>query len=265
MPWERHRMLIWGQTYPELSQKYKETVCTGAVFLDRPGLIRIYPMNLRYMDDEHRPRKWHIIEAGIQRPDHGDPRPESRKIDQTTMRLDRVLDTSDGWYERRKYMLRPEHMVEGMADMEARQASSGMSLGIMQAVTVEDAWLEEVDSDDLENQRSKYQDIVAQQDLWDPGSKPVPPLKYKPHLRFRGPGDTKTYDRVVLDWETCELAKRCAAQADPTGAFREHMLTKVFSEEHEPYIIVGNITPFWHVFAVVCIMYPKKQAQGRMF
>ena len=45
---ETKRLLIWGETYPELSEKYRETVCTAGV--DEAGHpIRLYPLPIRYM------------------------------------------------------------------------------------------------------------------------------------------------------------------------------------------------------------------------
>ena len=34
MLYQNMRVLIWGKTYPELSNKYTETVCTGGVLED---------------------------------------------------------------------------------------------------------------------------------------------------------------------------------------------------------------------------------------
>ena len=50
--WQRRRILIWGKTCPELSKKYREIVCTGGVFEDTKKLVRLYPIPLRYIDDE---------------------------------------------------------------------------------------------------------------------------------------------------------------------------------------------------------------------
>ena len=49
MPFETIRVLIWGKTYPELSKKYVETVCTGGVREDGSP-IRLYPVPLRYLE-----------------------------------------------------------------------------------------------------------------------------------------------------------------------------------------------------------------------
>lgn len=50
---QQKRVLIWGETYPELSSKYRETVCTGGCLEDgRP--VRIYPVPFRYLEGDSR-------------------------------------------------------------------------------------------------------------------------------------------------------------------------------------------------------------------
>src|SRR6185369_8975015 len=77
--WLRRRILIWGKTRPELSKTYREIVCTGGIFADTRRLVRLYPVPLRYMDDERVFRKYQWIEAYVRRAPE-DARPESFKV-----------------------------------------------------------------------------------------------------------------------------------------------------------------------------------------
>ena len=72
--YERRRFLIWGKTMPQLSSKYFETVCTGAVLEDGKP-IRLYPIPFRYLDDENKFKKYQWITADIRKDTH-DTRPE---------------------------------------------------------------------------------------------------------------------------------------------------------------------------------------------
>jgi hypothetical protein len=63
--WQRKCILNWGKTRTELSKKYKEIVCTGGVLEDTQELIRLYPVPLRYIDDEKVFKKYQWIEAFI--------------------------------------------------------------------------------------------------------------------------------------------------------------------------------------------------------
>lgn len=70
-------MMIWGKTSPELSDTYREVVCTGAALESTNELIRIYPVPLRFLNDDQLFAKGHVIEALIAPADR-DRRPESR-------------------------------------------------------------------------------------------------------------------------------------------------------------------------------------------
>ena len=65
--WERKKILIWGKTRPELSKTHKETVCTGGVFEDTKKFVRLYPIPLRYLDDERYFKKYQWIEADVRK------------------------------------------------------------------------------------------------------------------------------------------------------------------------------------------------------
>lgn len=267
MAWTRRRMLIWGKTYPELSNKYTETVCTGAVLLDEPKLIRIYPLDYRYQPEERRPKKWSIISADIEKSSK-DHRSESYRIQAGSIEIERVLGTEDGWAERLKYMLRPEFTVTGMDDMHARQAATRQSLGVLRDFAVERVYLERVSDADYREQREKYSMVETQNSLFEPGRKPMPPLKYRPRVSFRAVGDDKSFDRLILDWETCQaVAHSLEGKTLQFGehAFQKHMMERAFSPEHAPSLVLGNIASHPHVFVVVCILYPKKVKQKTLF
>lgn len=68
-------MLVNCKTYPAVSTKYTETVCTGGV--DRDGhFIRLYPIPFRFLEKEEQYDRWDIIRVNAYR-DTKDPRPES--------------------------------------------------------------------------------------------------------------------------------------------------------------------------------------------
>lgn len=82
---ELQRLLIWGKTYPELSSRHAETVCTGAVDeLGRP--VRLYPVPLRYLQGEQQYKLYDIVEVLASR-NPRDPRPESYKIVPDSLRV----------------------------------------------------------------------------------------------------------------------------------------------------------------------------------
>jgi hypothetical protein len=63
---ERKRIYITVKTYPTLSEKYDELVCTAGI--SENGLwIRLYPLPFRKLDNEQKYKKYQWIEAEIER------------------------------------------------------------------------------------------------------------------------------------------------------------------------------------------------------
>ena len=133
------RLLIWGKTYPELSKKYRETVCTGAC--DEAGRPhRIYPVPLRYLPGGAQYKLWDWIEAPIEK-STVDARPESFKVvdqDQITCRGHITTGSDLSWRERRDFIFKDPSWHYGcVRDLEAAQVRTKASLGFIKVGAVE--------------------------------------------------------------------------------------------------------------------------------
>ena len=72
-------ILILIKTYPEISRKYTETVCTGGILADTSELVRLYPVRYRYLTGKDQFSKYQWIKARL-RKSPSDARPESYKV-----------------------------------------------------------------------------------------------------------------------------------------------------------------------------------------
>src|SRR5437764_13546241 len=97
--WERKRILIWGKTRPELSRSHKETVCTGGVFEDTKKFVRLYPIPLRFLNDERYFKKYQWIEADVRKA-RLDARPESYNIRADSIQLGETIPPESGDWSR---------------------------------------------------------------------------------------------------------------------------------------------------------------------
>ena len=70
------RILITVKTYPTLSRKYGETVCTACVREDG-SWVRIYPVPFRRLEEAEQYRKFDWLECDLIK-SRTDPRPETR-------------------------------------------------------------------------------------------------------------------------------------------------------------------------------------------
>jgi hypothetical protein len=79
------RILITVKTYPTLSAKYGELVCTAGLREDGTW-IRIYPVPFRQLEAYQKFPKYSFIDAEVIR-NTKDARPESHKISTDTLNL----------------------------------------------------------------------------------------------------------------------------------------------------------------------------------
>ena len=92
-------VFITVKTYPTLSEKYVETVCTAGV-TDGGCWIRIFPVPFRMLEDEGKYHKYQWLSLPLVRNDQKDFRPESYRVISTD---EIVLGKKVGdWDERRQ-------------------------------------------------------------------------------------------------------------------------------------------------------------------
>jgi hypothetical protein len=100
----RERILVTVKTYPTLSKKYGETVCTAGLREDGTW-VRLHPVPFRRLDETEQYSKYDWLECDLIK-NNGDPRPESyRPIDVKHLSAVGHMDTNDNWRERRRLFL----------------------------------------------------------------------------------------------------------------------------------------------------------------
>src|SRR5688572_10896734 len=95
------RLLITVKTYPTLSRKYGETVCTAGIRADGTW-VRLYPVPFRRLNQKEQYRKFDWVELDA-RKSTSDIRPETfHPTDLNAIRPVGHLDTKLGWRDRRQ-------------------------------------------------------------------------------------------------------------------------------------------------------------------
>ena len=96
----REKVLITVKTYPTLSRKHGELVCTAGVREDG-SWVRLYPIPFRLLDYKDRYQKFDWIETRLVR-NTKDPRPETfHPADTSDIQQVGRMETTDNWRERR--------------------------------------------------------------------------------------------------------------------------------------------------------------------
>lgn len=259
-PAEVIRAVIWGKTYPELSRRYQETVCTGAVREDgRP--IRLYPVPLRYLQGDQQYRLYDVIEVEATKSVQ-DTRPESYKINAATLRLVGHVDTdSQLWAARREAIFRDATWhFESIDALRARQAESGCSIGLVTPREIVDVRLKAKPPGAKADHERKWEELTAQQDLFPREYKRLAFIPFEVRVKWRCTGECscaeKPHDMMVLDWGLLELGRR-DGEAKALERLRE--LTDL--GRYDLRFFMGNFFLHQATFGIIGLWYPKRADQ----
>lgn len=279
LDWHRRRILIWGKTRPELSKSYREVVCTGGVFADSRRLVRLYPVPLRFLDDERKFRKYQWIEAEVAR-NPSDHRPESHKIRYDTIECyDRISTRNGNWDERAKWVMQPQNLFQSVEALKAKQQQDGTSLGLVQPTEVIDIASERVPDQEKAEFMDRYHEAIRQMELpLDPDTgqeiRPLRAADYRFRVRFRcGDPRCQTDHRFsVLDWEIDALYFNLHSnRGQPPAQAAQGVIEKLWEicgPKKDTHFFLGNIASHPQNFTIVGLWYSKKppeKGQQRLF
>jgi hypothetical protein len=263
MPWTPKKLLIWGKTYPEFSEKYYETVCTGAVDPDSGQLVRIYPITLRYLAEPFKSYDW--VEARIER-NASDPRPESFKIDQDSIKVVGHVNTKDGWGERNKWVLHDGNVFRSMEALRSAQSRDGSSLGLVRPKQIRHIYCKKRPESDRKEWDEHRARALAQKELFVDAETETKDLVYMP-VQYRArfscddPQCTAEHDLSIHDWGIYALSRRqyatrgaAMAEKDVVAKINEMM----DAAKREPYFFLGNTKAHPQSFMIVGLYYPPK-------
>ncbi len=271
--WSRRKILIWGKTRPELSKTYKETVCTGGVFADTKELVRLYPIPLRYLDDELVFKKYQWIEADVRKAIR-DPRKESYNIRLDSIVVGEAVPTKNGdWSDRAAWILQRAHIFPSVEALQNARESQGITIGIVKPHEVLGFQAEPYSDEEKRCFWSKHRRIVEQGELqYDAAlDKPVRPLNppdYRFQIKFRCPNSNpeKVHVFTVFDWEVDALYFRCKSGGDSAETACSKVIDKlrtvVCAPNKDTYFFLGNIATHPQVFTIVGLWYPTLRASS---
>ena len=135
----KERVLITVKTYPALSSKYDEVVCTAGL-RENGTWVRLYPIPFRKVEEIEQYRKFDIVEVDLVR-NSTDPRPESYRV-QYGIKVVGYID-SKHWQMRRNRVLEQSTVYTNFDELIADNKSDrGVSLATFKPATVVDLVIE---------------------------------------------------------------------------------------------------------------------------
>lgn len=214
---ERQRILITVKTYPTLSRKYGETVCTAGLREDG-SWVRMYPVPFRRLDEAEQYRKFDWVECRLRR-NVVDPRPETfRPVDPADLRPVDHLGTSLRWRERRRIVLQTATVYDRLDTLIAAAKDNVASLAVFRPARVIDfSW--EVEDRDWNparvremRERTKQLELFSD-NTWRETFNLIPKMPYSFSYRFEDVTGKRS-EMQVLDWEAGALYWNCLASTD---------------------------------------------------
>ena len=231
MPTER--IVITVKTYPQLSTKYGETVCTAGMKPDG-SWVRLYPIPFRLLDLENRYRKWEIIEAPLQRV-NSDFRPESHNpIDPDAIEVVGKLDRENDWQARRDLVFRSAPIHTALQPLIRAAHANECSLATFRPTEVLDFLWEpderEWNEDKLQAMRQHHEqgELFADEN-WREAFRVIPKLPYRFRYVFRD-ADGKESRPQILDWEVGMLYWNCLKGSPSEAAALDKVRAKFIDE-----------------------------------
>ena len=278
----KEKILITVKTYPILSRKYAELVCTAGVN-EKGEWRRIYPVPFRQLYDEQKYKKFQWIEADIEK-SKSDNRPESytfRNISSLQL-IGEPLSTQNNWQARRDDFLNQVTIYKEKETLIKLAHDNKLSLVAFNPRQYLDFSIEPVNNREwdprklaeLEQQKRQLrlfddQETVARQ------LEVVRKLPYRFYYRFED-SHGKSSRLMIEDWEIGALFWNCLKGCDgdekcALAKVREKYWKQfVQSGNHDLTLILGTTLEHHNKrapnpFVIVGIFYPMRELQRKLF
>lgn len=267
------RVLITVKTYPTLSEKYDELVCTAG-FREDGTWIRLYPVPFRKKSYSEQYKKYDWIEIDLEK-NARDFRPESFKpvsID-TEIKVVGHVDTSNNWEERKKICL--GKIYTNLTDLisESKNKAICTSIAVFKPTSILDFYAESVDRNWSKDKLEKLNQLSLFESDRAGNFQVVQKLPYK--FKFHFTDDEGRESRMMIeDWETGQLFWNCLARhnGDEQKAIADvrKKYFDDFAKTKDLYFFLGSTFEFHlrnapNPFIIVGAFHPKKDLQTKLF
>lgn len=264
------KVLITVKTYPTISGKYDELVCTAG-FLEDGTWIRIYPVPFRRKAYDQQYKKYDWIELDLVK-NTSDFRPESYrpKTLDTEIKVIGHIDTAQNWEERKKYCL--GKVYENLTELigEAKDKGIGTSLAVFKPTEILDFYVEPVEREWSAKQKA----TLAQQNLFENKDEfeVVKKLPYRFKFRYLD-NEGRESNMMIEDWETGQLFWNCLARHEGNEQKAIEDVRKKyfddFAKTKDLYFYLGTTQRNHYVshnpFMIIGTFHPKKETQMKLF
>lgn len=269
------RVLITVKTYPAISSKYEELVCTAG-FREDGTWIRIYPIQFRKKSYEEQYKKYDWIELDLVK-NESDFRPESYRpfSHDSPIRILDHIDTTNNWVLRKDIVLRKVYTNLSQLIAEAKDKAVCTSLAVFKPSRILDFTIENAEREWDKGKLAKLEAERLQGNLFKQPENPfevVRKLPFKFSYVFQD-DQGKQSKLMIEDWEIGQLFWNCLArwEGDESKAV-EDVRKKYFDDfakTKDLYLYLGTSQIHHFVshnpFMIIGTFHPKREAQQTLF
>lgn len=266
------RVLITVKTYPTISAKYDELVCTAG-FREDGTWIRIYPVPFRKKSYQEQYKKYDWIEVNLVKND-SDFRPESYRpySHDSEIKIVGHVDTNGNWEERRKICLGKIYYNLSELIAEAKDKNIGTSLAVFKPTEIIDFVAEPTEKEWSKDKLAKLSQLNLFETTSEGKFEVVQKLPYKFKLVFKDNQGTESR-MMIEDWETGQLYWRQLAKYEGNEAKAVADVRKKyfddFAKTKDLHFFLGTTQQYHNVapnpFIIIGTFHPKKEIQPRLF
>lgn len=263
------KVLITVKTYPTLSTKYDELVCTAG-FTEDGKWIRIYPVEYRKKAYKDQYKKYDWVEVDLVK-NESDFRPESfrPKTAETPFVKVGELNTKGNWALRKEIVLNHIHTDLTKLIEEAQNKDIRTSLAVFKPAKIVNFIIEEVDREWDKKKLEKLKQMNLFEST-DKGFEVVKKLPYKFSYTFEDIAGRRS-TTMIEDWEIGQLFWNCLRRSGSEEKACELVKKKYlddFAKTKDLYLFLGTTKRFHYTgrnpFLIIGTFTPKIEKQTKL-
>ena len=274
---ERKRVFVVVKTYPTISKKYAELVCTAGILEDGTW-IRLYPLPFRKLEIDKKFPKYSWINVDVER-NHSDFRPETYRI----LNMDSIdveempKSKTTPWDYRKEVIFKNKKTYTSINELITLAKTDLTSLAVFKPTEIMDFVIEKTDRDwpkektDILLSESMQFSLFQTPEQVANEYKLARKVPYKFSYRFKD--ETGTVSTLMIeDWEIGMLYFNCLERANGDEQIAiEKVKEKYFKEflTKDLYLFLGTTKQFHNIapnpFIIIGVFPTPKDTQGNLF
>jgi hypothetical protein len=258
------RVRILVKAFPQPSKAHEETVCCAGISEDGTELLRLFPIRFRRLPKEHQFDRFDLVEMTATKA--SDPRPESYRVDEASIRL---IERSTLTDEAKVRIWQP-FIAPSLKQLYADNRATSRSLGIFKPDPGSVRFIVKAakDADDADRAVAEQVRQMQQTSFLEDPLTPLEKPEFAFGYRFTSAGHP--HDPLIHDWEVQEAYRQYKRRYG--DAALDH-LTRMYGEmipARNLHLVMGTMLAHPRTFIVIGLLRsgldPQELAkQGSLF